>query len=110
MERMESQAQVPENGSWEAGSPNSKPQIPSEAKGTEETKNWRGRRREGHQKEIFFHAPAIVQVDTKNFNAAGGRHCSASVPMHVAGLLNEFWSGRGVGGSATPAGDELLLI
>jgi hypothetical protein len=110
MERVESQAQVPENGSCEAGSPNSKPQIQGEAKGTEETNNWRGRRREGHQKEIFFHAPAIVLVDTKNSNAVGGRRCSASVPMHVAGLLNEFWSGRGAGGSATPSGDELYWI
>jgi hypothetical protein len=60
----------------------------------------------GSSQEIFFHAPAIVLGDTKNSNAAGGRRCSASVPMHAAELLNEFWRGRGVGGSAAPAGDE----
>ena len=50
----------------------------------------------------------IALVDMKKSNAAGGRRCSASVPMLVAGLLNEFWSARGVGGSVTPAADELF--
>lgn len=110
MERVEGQAQVPENGAWEAASLRSKPQIQSEAEEKEESKNRCSRRCEGHHKKIFFRAPAIALVDMKKSNAAGGRRCSASVPMLVAGLLNEFWSARGVGGSATPAGDEPFSI
>ena len=67
-------------------------------------------RSEGHHKEFFFRAPAIVRVDMRNSNAGGGRRCSASVPMHVAALWNAFWSGRGVGGNATPVGNEIPLI
>ena len=110
MERVESQGQVPENGAWEAGSLRSKPQIQSAAKGTHTTKERPGRRSEGHHQKFFFRVPAIALVDTRNSTAAGGRRCSVSVPMRVAGLLNEFWSARGVGGSATPAGDELFWI
>jgi len=39
MEKVESQAQVPENRSWEAGSLRSKPQIQSAAERTQETKS-----------------------------------------------------------------------
>jgi hypothetical protein len=110
MERVQGQAQVPENGAGEAGSLRSKPQIQSEAQGKEERKNRCRRWCEGHHKKIFFRAPAIALVDMKKSNAAGGRRCNASVPMHVAGLLSEFWSARDVGGSAIPAGDELFRI
>jgi len=44
----------------------------------------------------------------RNSSAGGGRRCSDSVPMPVGALWNVFWSGRGVGGSAIPTGDELL--
>jgi hypothetical protein len=64
----------------------------------------------GSSQEIIFHTTAIALVDTNNSSAAGGRRCSVSVPMHVAGLLNEFWNGKGVGGSATPAGNKLFWI
>jgi hypothetical protein len=110
MERVQGSAQVPENGAWEAGSLRTKPQIQGEAEGKEERKNRCSRECEGHHKKIFFHAPVIALVDMKNSNAAGGRRCSASAPMHVAGLLSEFWTGKDVGGSATPAGDELFRI
>ena len=72
----------------------------------EEAKKRCHRGREGHHKKIFFHAAVIARDDTRNSTPVGGRRCSASVPMHVAVL----WSGRGVGGSVTPAADELPLI
>jgi hypothetical protein len=110
MEAVEGPASVPANRPWEAGSPSSKPTISSAAEGTEETKNPCHRRREGHHKKIFFRAPVIARVDTRNLTPAGGRRCSASVPMHAAGLSNEFWSESGVGGSVTPTADKPSLI
>jgi len=62
----------------------------------------------GSSPENYFRVPAIALVDTKNSIAAGGRRCNASVPMRVAGLSNEFWSGRGVGRSVIPAADDLF--
>jgi hypothetical protein len=110
MEGMEGPASVPANRPREAGPPGSKPAISRAAEGTEEAKNRCHRGCEGHPKKIFFRAPVIARVDTRNLTPAGGRRRSASVPMHAAGLSNEFWSESGVGGSVTPAADELSLI
>ena len=110
MEGVEGQAAIPANRQWEASPACSEPQVQDAAKGTEKAKSRKHSRREGHHKKIFFHAPAIVQVDMRNSNAGGGRRCSDSVPMHVAALWNAFWSGRGVGGNATPVGNEIPLI
>jgi hypothetical protein len=86
------------------------PQIQSAAKGTQAAKKWCSRRSEGHHQKFFFRVPAIALVDTKNSIAGGGRHCSASVPMRVAALWNEFWSERGDGQSVTPAADDFSWI
>lgn len=64
MERVESQAQVPENWSGAAGSPRSKPQIQSEAEETEETNTRRDRRCEGHHKKfifVFLRSPWVIR-------------------------------------------------
>jgi hypothetical protein len=110
MEGLEGEASVPSNGQRETGPPGSKPALSGAAEGTEEARKRCHRRREGHHKKIFFHAPVIARDDIRNTTAAGGRRCSASVPMHVAVLWSEFWSGRGVGGNVTPAVDEPSLI
>lgn len=110
MESLEGAVSIPANRPWEAGPSCSEPQVPSAAEGTKEANNRSDRQGEGHHKEIFFHAPVIVQDVTRNSSAAGGRRCNGSVPMHAAGLWNEFWSGRGAGGNATRAGDELPMI
>lgn len=110
MEGVEGQGAISTNRQWEASPARSEPQIQNPAEGTEETKSRNSRRREGHHKKIFFHAPVIVRGDMRNSNAVGGRRCSDSVPMLVGALWNGFWSGRGVGGSATPVGNEIPLI
>jgi hypothetical protein len=80
-----------------------------------------GRRNERHKrrissasrgcwKENILCAPVTVRGDTRNSIPAGGRRCSASVPMPVGGLWNECWRGRGVGGNVTPVGDDLSGI
>jgi hypothetical protein len=78
MEGVESAAAIPANCPWKAGPPCSEPQIQSAAEGTKETKGQCSKRREGHHKNIFFRAPAIVRGDTRNSDAAGGRRCSGS--------------------------------
>jgi hypothetical protein len=110
MEGLEGEASVSSNLPWQTGPPGSKPALSSAAEGTEEAKNGCHRQREGHHKKIFFHAPVIARDDTRNSIPAGGRRYNASVAMHVAVLWSEFWSGRDVGGSVTPAVDEPPLI
>lgn len=56
--------------------------------------------------KFFLDTAAIVLGATRSSSAAGGRRCSGSVPMRVAGLWNGFWSGRGAGANGSPPGDE----
>jgi hypothetical protein len=39
-------------------------------------------------------------------SAAGGRHCSGSVPMRAGGRWNGFGNGRDVGANGAPPGDD----
>jgi len=108
MEGVEGQTAISTNRQWEASPACSEPQVQDAAKGTEKAKSRKHSRREGHHKKIFFHAPAIDRGDMRNSNAGGGRRCNDSVPMPAGALWNGFWSGRGVGGSAIPTGNDLL--
>jgi hypothetical protein len=99
-------AQLPENLKWPAKAAESVLPISAANKGTESAKKQFRRWREGHHKEIVFHAPATVRAVTKNSITAGDRHSVGSVLMPVAAHLNAFWSGRGVGRNAIPFANE----